>query len=165
MLWNREPIRAARATWSRRIDRASPRGDRMSGTPILTLLQVMTPFPHFIDALATLEEVEETMARHGIRHLPVKSNGEIVGVIDDNAMRLARERAIEGPLDTIACREVYLAQVHTPLSIVCRDLAERRLDTALVLRGGQLAGIFTTTDALKALADLLDPPPVPDVPA
>jgi len=137
----------------------------MPATPTLTLLQVMTPFPHFIDAFATIDEAEAMMRRHGIRHLPVKSQAEIIGVIDENATRLARERDIEGPVDMITRREAYLVEVHTPLSIVCRDLAERRLDTALVLRGGQLAGIFTTTDALKALADLLDPPVVPDMPA
>lgn len=137
----------------------------MSATPTLTLLQVMTPFPHFIDAFASIEEAEAMMRSHGIRHLPVKSHGEIIGVLDESATRLARERGSEGPIDMITRREAYLVEVHTPLSIVCRDLAERRLDAALVLRGGQLAGIFTTTDALKALAEVLDPPPVPDVPA
>ena len=137
----------------------------MPVTPTLTLLQVMTPFPHFVDAFASLDEAEAIMRLYGIRHLPVKAEAEIIGVIDEGAIRLGRESGIDGPVDMIVRRNAYLVEVHTPLSIVCRDLAERRLDVALALRGGQLAGIFTTTDALKALADLLDPPAGPDIPA
>jgi CBS domain-containing protein len=34
-------------------------------------------------------------------------------------------------------------------------MAERHLGSALVTRGGKLVGIFTTTDACRALARLL----------
>jgi CBS domain-containing protein len=52
-----------------------------------------------------------------------------------------------------------------PAEAVAAAMAERHLGSALVTRAGKLVGIFTTTDACRALARVLHeqrPHPGPD---
>ena len=43
----------------------------------------MTPFPHAIALEATADEAWALMLEHGIRHLPVTSNGQLVGIVTE----------------------------------------------------------------------------------
>jgi acetoin utilization protein AcuB len=44
----------------------------------------------------------------------------------------------------------------TPVDEVAREMADRRYGCAVVIEGGKVVGVFTTTDALRALSELLD---------
>ena len=45
-----------------------------------TLAGAMTPFPHSVDIKAPLDEAQEFLREHRIRHLPVTDEGVLVGV-------------------------------------------------------------------------------------
>lgn len=126
-----------------------------------TVRRVMTPFPWSIEVRRTVADAWMLMSEHGIRHLPVTENGELVGLVSGRDLGLAMDARLGAPkaaglsVGELAEREPYVVDLSTPVEFVVREMAERRLGSALVTRQGRLVGIFTTTDACRLLADLL----------
>lgn len=121
----------------------------------------MTPFPHAIDVEAPLTAAREMMRERGFRHLPVISEGRLLGILSDRDIKLALGPDLGyAPEGELKVRDVYLADAytvdgHTPLDQVAGTMAERHIGAALVTQHGRLAGVFTSTDACRALARFL----------
>jgi len=121
---------------------------------------VMTPFPYSIEPRDALEKAAEMMATHRIHHLPVMEDGVPVGAIAYRDLRrtLDRDSGKEGESLTVADvpREgAYVADLSEPLDRVLLHMAKKHLGTALVVKDGRLAGIFTLTDACQSFAESL----------
>lgn len=119
----------------------------------------MTPFPHSIDAGASLEEARTLFLLHGFRHLPVRQGTELVGVISDRDLRRSLE-PVETSFRRIRVADVmtagpYCVDIHEDLDRVLAEMAARHIGCALVMKEGRLAGIFTTTDACRVFAEHL----------
>lgn len=122
--------------------------------------QYMTPTPYTVEPDADLGEALRTMERYQIHHLPVLSEGKILGLLSLHDIRLLTTHA---PLsiDTIRVSDVMGAHPHcvgpqASLSSVAQHMADHRLDAALVVQeDASLIGIFTHADALSAFARLL----------
>ena len=131
----------------------------MTQAKIPTLALVMSPFPYSIRPEQSLREARDMMVEHDIHHLPVTSNDDILGVISDGdvfvAGNLAPRGAVDTPVESIYSREPYVVDIHTGLDRVAREMANRRIGSAVVTRQGKLAGILTHTDICRALADVL----------
>jgi acetoin utilization protein AcuB len=57
----------------------------------------------------------------------------------------------------LACTlDAYEVEDDTPLDVVAREMAERQIGSALVVRHGKLVGILTSTDVCRLLAELLE---------
>jgi acetoin utilization protein AcuB len=123
--------------------------------------RVMTPFPWSIEASSAVEEAWQMMADNGIRHLPVTESGELVGLVSGRDLGLAMDARLGTPkargvtVGDLCERDPFVVDLSTPVEAVARQMAERRLGSALVTRHGKLVGIFTTTDACRLLADVL----------
>ncbi len=125
------------------------------------MVAVMTPFPHHVAADAPLSEALAMMEAHDIRHLPVFESGDVVGVISERD--LERTHVPGHPLreetdlvvGDLCRRRPLFVDVGDPLDRVLTAMAEKRLDSVLVLKEGELAGVFTATDACRLLASLL----------
>jgi acetoin utilization protein AcuB len=50
----------------------------------------------------------------------------------------------------------YSVAPDAPLREVAREMSARKCGSAVVVEGEQVVGVFTTTDALTLLADVLD---------
>jgi len=123
---------------------------------IPSIMAVMTPFPWFIHIEDELERARQVMAEHGIRHLPVTREGELVGVLGDRDVALLESRSDVPPSIRDACvLDAYVVDVTEPLDRVLSTMAERHLDATLVVRNHKLAGIFTASDACRAFAEFL----------
>jgi acetoin utilization protein AcuB len=127
-----------------------------------TIKVAMTPFPFFVDIDASIEEARAIMRENEIHHLPVTEDGALVGVLSARDVRLLElsRRSQGGGLGTVrdACvRDVYVVDVDTPLDEVLLALAEAHGGAALVVMKShaKLAGILTTSDVCRLLADLL----------
>ncbi len=121
---------------------------------------VMTPFPHFIEQRSTVAEAREMLAAQGIRHLPVQSSNELVGIVTDRSLRAATDPELL--VSEVMSEDVFVVDMDRPLDVVLEHMTEERLDCALVRHQGKLAGIFTTFDACRLLGEALQrsgPPP------
>ncbi|HUH36842.1 MAG TPA: CBS domain-containing protein [Spongiibacteraceae bacterium] len=122
------------------------------------LVAVMTPFPYHIEAGQPLSEAAALMRRHAIRHLPVLDQGDIIGVISERDLQRATIPGHPLSSDTelmvqdLCTQRPYVADVSDPLDRILEVMADKRLGSVLVLKDGELAGIFTAVDACALLA-------------
>jgi CBS domain-containing protein len=131
----------------------------------LTLRSAMTTHPHSIRAGETLRTAERMMDKLHVHHLPVRDAGKVVGVITDSDIAFAAR--VQGDVDVVvvedACADdVVSVDVDTDLAVAVGIMLERRVDSVLVMQSVEngepvLEGIFTLTDAARALHQLLMP--------
>ena len=119
----------------------------------------MTPSPHTITTRHTLAEAHQAMRERGVRHLPVLDDGRLVGVVSQRDLYLletlrgvdiARELVEEAMSD-----EPFVVSPDAALEEVAEVMAARKHGSALVVESATVVGIFTSTDALRALVALL----------
>lgn len=114
---------------------------------------LMTPFPHFVRLDDATERAMELMRAHDIRHVPVKDGDHVVGIVSERDLRTAGPGRL---VRDVQSRDVYAVEMSTPLATALREMARRKIGTAVVLRAGKLAGIVTLIDVCTALADELE---------
>ncbi len=129
----------------------------------------MTPFPYSVELDDPLETATTLMAEHDIRHVPVKDRHEIVGVLTQRDLASAMDlRAAEAAnpeslhIRDFRLGDAYVVDLTAPLQRVTAEMAARHIDSAIVVKDGRLAGIFTATDACRVLGAILRqtfPPP------
>lgn len=123
------------------------------------VVDYMTPLTHTLAPDAALAEVKTLMERFGIRHIPVVEGGAVVGIVTmsdvfvldhtlgtDDESTLVRE---------VMTKEPYTVDGETALGAVAREMTRRRIGSAVILHDGKPAGVFTATDALRALGDAI----------
>ena len=124
-----------------------------------TIRRFMTPTPHTISTRQTLAEAHQAMRERGVRHLPVVEEGKLVGVVSQRDLYLletlrgvdvGRELVEEAMSD-----EPFVVAPDTSLEEVAETMANRKHGSALVVESSTVVGIFTSTDALRALVTLL----------
>lgn len=123
----------------------------------------MTPAPHTIGRDQSLTSAHHMMREHRIRHLPVLSGGRVVGLLSERDLALIETLHSVDPDLTIAeeamTQAPYTVTPDTPLDEVVATMAGQRYGSALVMEHERIVGVFTTTDALEALVELLRPHP------
>ena len=124
-----------------------------------SVAEYMTPRPHTIGHDQTLERAHEVMREHGIRHLPVLDGGKVVGLVSSRDLHLIETLRDVDPhtvfVEEAMAQDPYAVGPETPLAEVVATMAERQFGSAIVTDGRGAIGIFTTMDALRALAALL----------
>jgi acetoin utilization protein AcuB len=126
---------------------------------IPSVQQYMSAVPVTIGIDQTMSTAHQLMREHRIRHLPVLAGGRLAGVVSDRDLHLVETLRDVDP-DKVAVEDAlspdpYTVAPETPLDEVVQTMADRKLGSALVVRGTRVVGIFTTVDALHALAALL----------
>lgn len=122
---------------------------------MITVAEFMTVSPHTIGDDQPLDRAHAMMSEHRIRHLPVLHGGKLVGILSMGDLHLletlAPEDLTNATVDEAMTRDPYVVAPDAPLSEVAATMAAHRYGTAIVARGTKVVGIFTTTDALRAL--------------
>ncbi|MCA9705245.1 MAG: CBS domain-containing protein [Myxococcales bacterium] len=117
----------------------------------------MTPSVHTISMESTLPEARNLMQEHGIRHLPVLDEGKLVGLLSDRDLaRLEGFPMVDFNLVSVPdamSEQPYVVSPDTAALEVVRTMRDQRYGSAIVTEAGKVVGVFTTTDALRALAD------------
>ncbi len=126
-----------------------------------TIDAYMTPAVHTIGKEQTLEVAHEMMRRYRIRHLPVLTGGRIAGTLSLRDLHLLETlRGVdpaEVTVEEAMTSDVYVVEPKAELRAVATRMAKDKLGSAIVARAGKIVGMFTTVDALRALADALAP--------
>jgi len=124
-----------------------------------TIRRFMTVGPHSISSRHTLAEAHQTMRERGVRHLPVIDDGKVIGVVSQRDLYLLETlRGVDAARELVEeamSSEPFVVDPDVSLEDVAEAMAFHKHGSALVVEGSAIVGIFTTTDALRALATLL----------
>jgi acetoin utilization protein AcuB len=124
-----------------------------------TVQEFMTVGPVVIGTKRTLAEAHRTMRERSIRHLPVVDGGALVGVVSQRDLYLLETlEAVDPATETVEeamTAEPFAVPPAAPLEDVAAEMARRKIGSAVVVDRGAVIGLFTTVDALRALAALL----------
>lgn len=133
-------------------------------TTNVPIAEFTTPDPVVAREDMSVDDLRNLMEQHGIRHLPVLRDDKVVGIISDRDVRLVSGLSVAEKFqvraDDLMSTKPLIVKASTPLVEVARLMAEQKIGSAIVedMDTG-LLGIFTATDALNALIDLLHKPP------
>lgn len=119
-----------------------------------------TPDPVTADENVMVDDLRLLMERHGIRHLPIVRGNRVVGVISDRDLRLfsglSAAEKFQVRAGDIMAEHPLTVSASLPLDEVAYAMSERRVGSAIVNdENGELLGIFTATDALNALIEIV----------
>jgi len=123
-----------------------------------TVSRYMTLHPHFVAPEDSMAAAHRLMRTHGFRHLPVVDCGRLVGIVTDRDLRLLAPQ-VGDPHDIRV-----VDAMTTPFAVVAPDtgldeavelMSERRCDAVVVIGRRGVTGIFTASDAVWALTDVL----------
>lgn len=119
----------------------------------------MTPSPYSIGQEQPLAQAHKLMREHQIRHLPVLHGGKLVGMLSDRDLHLIETLRDVDPeqvtVEEAMSEAVYTVPPRAPLDEVVRELADHKYGCAVVEDSGKVVGVFTTIDAMRAFAEIL----------
>jgi acetoin utilization protein AcuB len=123
-----------------------------------TIAAYMTRSPLTIGFDQPLAAASRLMHEHRIRHLPVLKGGQLVGMVTQRDLRLIESLRDVDP-ETVTVEEAmtpepYAIAPDTPLERVAAEMADHKYGATIVVDGGEVVGVFTTVDALRALREL-----------
>jgi acetoin utilization protein AcuB len=121
--------------------------------------QYMSPPPPIVaPPTTTMNEANLRMRRHAIHHLPVVRDGRVVGVVSDGYLDNQATVPFFDPdrvtLEEVMIRDVVQVGPKTPLAEAVQLMLARGVGSVLILEHGELVGLFTTSDALRALTEI-----------
>ena len=122
----------------------------------------MTHLPVEAEKCETVAEAIAMMNEHRIHHLPVMNGSHFKGLVSLTDILRTRAGGADGvdelALEDICQTDVLKVSPVTPIDEVARELLRREADSAVVLDGGFVVGIFTTTDVLRFVTEFFGQP-------
>jgi acetoin utilization protein AcuB len=130
-------------------------------TPMLMppVSRFMTTGAHVVEATSTIANARRLMQSHAMHHVPVIDRGKLVGMVSERDLWLLQASARIDP-NAEQVREAMMQDAvtvagATPLDEVAELMVGRHATSVVVTEGPAIVGIFTVTDALVALAEVL----------
>ena len=124
-----------------------------------TVRKHMTLSPQVVSSGQTLAQAHQLMRERNVRHLPVVDDGRLVGVVSQRDLYLLETlKGVDQGAETVEeamSPEPFAVSPDAPLDEVALAMAEHKHGSAVVVDQGVVVGLFTTVDALRALAALL----------
>ena len=118
----------------------------------------MTEQPWTIDRKMSVHDALHMMHEHGIRHLPVVDDDELVGIVSERDLHLIESLAdalIAVPVERVMREHPFVVTSDTALDEVALIMANGKYGSAIIAGHHGVEGIFTTVDACRALSDVL----------
>jgi acetoin utilization protein AcuB len=123
-----------------------------------TISDFMTPVVCCADVELTLADARDRMSANKIRHLLITRGPVVVGVLSQRDIEVANASARKREAMSIADAmhtDVFSCTAGDPLGDVAASMEAKKIGCAIVRDGDRAVGIFTTTDALRAVRSLL----------
>ena len=123
-----------------------------------TVQEYMSIAPVVVSSDRTLAEAHRLMRERNIRHLPVVDLGKLVGVVSQRDLYLLETlKGVDPGTETVReamAPDPYAVPPDARLGEVAAAMAESKFGSAVVVDRGSVIGLFTTIDALRALAEV-----------
>ncbi|WP_018936282.1 CBS domain-containing protein [Thioalkalivibrio sp. ALJ24] len=126
----------------------------------LAVEEFTTPDPVTASEEAGVEELRALMEQHGVRHVPVLRGNSVVGVVSERDVRIVLGLPVEDirqvRASDLMAADPLTVTAATPLDQVAHAMSESKVGSAIVNdEEGRLLGIFTASDALNALIEVV----------
>ena len=123
----------------------------------LSVEEFTTPCPEVVSPDKKLVELEQLIKTKNFRHIPVQEGDKIVGIISERDIFSAYRSNNTSKMTAgdIMQKEPYIIPCYTKLSEVAFYMSKNKYGSALVITANGDLGIFTSTDALNALVEVL----------
>ncbi len=124
---------------------------------IPSIQKYMSFTPHTVGKDISLKKAYELMKKEGFRHLPVQDAGTLVGVLTDRDVKLAAsfKGSDDLTVEDVMSPEPFTVKPTDALDDVVTEMAEHKYGCAIVQDNGKVVGIFTATDGMRVLGDIL----------
>ena len=126
------------------------------GVIVIAVSDVMTRAVITIRPDTPSEKARALMDQHRIRHLPVVTEGRLVGMLSDRDVRSAAAGASAARADRIMTRDPVTVTSRARVEHAARRMLEGRFGALPVVDGDMLVGIVTYTDLLRAFVDVIE---------
>lgn len=126
----------------------------------LPVEEFTTPDPITATEDMTLEDLRKLLHKYGVRHLPVARDHTVVGIISDRDVRilagLTAAEKFHVRAGDVMVPDPLTVSATTPLDEVAYAMSDKKVGSAIVNdEDGKFLGIFTATDALNALIEII----------
>jgi len=128
----------------------------------------MTPDPQTVNASTPVMEAMQRLREGGFRRLPVTQDGKLIGIVTDRDLKEATPSKattlsiyeLNYLLSKLVVKDVMRSPVITvrvddPIEQAALLMEEHRVSGLPVLQDGNLVGILTITDLMRALVSFL----------
>ncbi len=115
----------------------------------------MTKSPVIIGSDDRLSEAREKMLRGRFRRLPVVSDGKLVGIVTDRDLRAHIGYLERIKVNGVMTEKVRTVNPSTTLEEAAQTMLKLQIGGLPVVENGQLVGIITTSDVMKAFLDTM----------
>ena len=126
----------------------------------LPVSEYLTPAPYAVGPKEPLANAARLMSKYGLRELPVRAEGQLVGLLSGRDLRLVSSLTRAPPeamtVDAVMTPAPRSVALDTPLYEVVHTMADGNAEAVVVLEAGRIAGVFTALDAMRVLAGALD---------
>jgi acetoin utilization protein AcuB len=130
---------------------------REEGRVTATIADYMSRPARCIQRDQPLVAAHSLMREHRIRHLPVLDGDRLVGLLSERDLHLTETlRSVDPRKESVAeamTESPFTVTPQASLAYVAEVMFANRYGSAVVVEHGQVVGIFTTMDALRALVD------------
>jgi acetoin utilization protein AcuB len=122
-----------------------------------------------LEACDSLDLADDIMRLGRIRHMPVLSEGRVVGILSQRDLFRAglssvllprpsteREWLAKIPVQQVMTVHVFTVGPDTPIRAAVGTMIDKRIGCLPVIENGKLVGILSESDCLRYLARLLD---------
>ncbi len=121
----------------------------------MIVADLMTSRPMIVRPCDTLQVAQDIMEAGRFRQLPVVDEGKLIGIITDRDLRQHIGQLNHTRVDAVMSLHPFSVQPLTPLEHAVHMLIANKIGSLPVVDNGELVGIITATDMLRALEAIL----------
>lgn len=128
----------------------------------------MTRNPFCVNPKDSVSEIRKIMEREHVEKLPVlDDSGAVIGIVTKFELRSAMPSEAttldiyeisyllsKMTVKSIMRKNPVFVQENTPIEEAAKIMAEKKISSLLVMKGGALSGIFTKSDLFRAVVDM-----------
>jgi acetoin utilization protein AcuB len=121
----------------------------------MIVADLMTSRPMTVRACDTLQVAQGMMEAGRFRQLPVVDEGKLIGIITDRDLRQHIGQLNHTRVDAVMSLHPFSVHPSTPVEHAVYMLVTNKIGSLPVVDNGELVGIITVTDMLRALEGIL----------
>jgi acetoin utilization protein AcuB len=124
----------------------------------ITVEEFSTPNPETVSLTEKLPKIWDLMQSKGIRHILVVRGSEIVGVLSERDLTTFSQSEEFNTIEAqdIMSRDLVIVSPETKLYEVALKMSQEKIGSTIIQDSeNEYTGIFTATDALNALVEVL----------